>query len=256
MKGEEYERYVTYKSSVLTLLVGILIGVLTNYIVLFLPQRYDRLVICIIGLFATGIFFVSRYRRPGFFVSQDIPREFVKDLEANQILFRGHSDVPYHRFIYLCNAKISLSLGTLFKPSKTKFDSLYSDVYSKTRFLPFSQRKHTQEVIKVAERLTLSEKEKKAMIDAVNTYHGGHFVMVGEIFDYMCVQNRLLRGRGVFFINLFEPEVACIVIPSLSCVLSRYYERYHALLERYLNRILNELIDDQAFKNSILHVPD
>lgn len=252
MKEAKYERYIAYKTGVLSLFVGILIGVLTNYVSLFFPQRVDWLILCIIGLSSVFVFYVSRYTSPRFQVVFDIPKSLVENLKGHQILLKDNP-VAFQRFIYQCNMNISIgSFKTIFRPSKRNL-SLYAFT-SSPRFMPYSNTKHLAEVGKIAIELNLSEEDKKSIIHAAKASHEPYFMATGDTFDYICMENRLLRGKGFFFLDLFGRDIGCLIVPSLSCTLSRFYEQYNVSLERYLSVVLKKLINDQKFRSSILQM--
>lgn len=253
MGAAESEKYLSYKMSVLTLVLGILVGVLTNYIAYFFPANNIGLALSIFGIFLIGFFFISRYRTPTFSVFQEFPEGLITGKLKPVFVFKETYDILVQRFLYLANLDVSYFADTLFKPSRFE-SSIFSNLYPFSRFLPLSKNEHIEEMGKISESISLSDVEKEALKEAVRKkYENSVLLQTGEFFKYRCVSNRLLRGKGVFYLNIHErPSIGCIIIPSISCITSRHYEEYHILLRKKLANTLKKLTNDHTFRKNFV----
>lgn len=262
MTEPKYDKYIGYKTNILTLIVGILIGILTNYIAFFFPANYVGLVLSILGICVIFFFFISRYRSPRFSVFEKFPEGFVKGKPKDDFISSDPYKKLFERFIYRANLDISQFWETLFKPfiplflTRARIMSVFSNFSIAPRFLPLSENQHTKEIDKISKTLSsLSRDERSTLKDSVfYKYHRISFRFVtGRIFEYRSISNRLLRGKGVFYVRIHDkPGIGCIIIPSISCVASRHYEEYHASLCDKLAEVLKSLMKDRKFKRVVL----
>lgn len=254
MQESVFEKYSGYKTNLLTLIAGILIGVLTNYIAFFIAPNYLGLALSVLGIFMIAYFFVSRYNSPTFSVWYELPENLTKDKLKPIIPGENVYDRLINRFLFVANLDVSWFWDTLFKKTNRTPYSISSKLSFLPSFLPLSPNKHLKRMTEISESLSLSKEERSMLEGAVRSKYQSSFAyLTGQIFEYESVTNRLLRGKGVFYFH--EPPeavIGCIVIPSASCVISRHYEEYHNSLHKKLAEILEKLVKDQEFKSILI----
>jgi len=243
--------YGQYKVTFLALLTGILIGVLTNYVVLFFPQHFYGLLLAILGILLLVGYVVSLYPNT-IKVDLEFPKE--KPLYIG-FIYEDAAKTLGQRFFFRANISPNVVFETLFEPTRLE-GSMLTDVRPTPQFLSMSRSQCKKKMVELAEKLGLESEDKKKMIEYSETKFSRSIswrIPPTWPFKYRCIGNWFLRGKGVFYIfdSLKKIQLGCLIMPSVFCNFNRDSERYHATLYHDLNEIMISLMEDPIFKEKL-----
>lgn len=240
-----------YKSHIITLIAGILLGIFTNYLAMFFPLDIKGLLLGIGGIAVISWFLISRFSVPSTVVFQPLKGSTKA---KSTFTFKNDFDALAKRFVFKANLA-GETCDTLFKFPRAGLEK--SSTPLSNYFMPLSKKKHNYELRKTIGLLDLTEAEKTELENSINKMHEPFFVQTGAPFEYKNTKNRLLTGRGIFFLSEFsEPGIGCVITASTLSSLSRYFEQYNNSLRDNLKRTLRDLRDDEKFRNIIQKVFD
>ena len=246
----QFERYVGYKSHVITLVAGILLGISTNYIAIFFPKDIIGLCVSLVAVSIIGWFLFSRFSVPIGGVFQPLPKDIGK---ATFFAFAEDFDVLAKRFIFKANLGGG-TFETLFVLPKSGLKKS-TTIPSSDRCLPLSKEKHNRILKKTVDLLGLTDAEKAELQDSVDSAHEPFFVKAGAPFEYRNLRKRFLKGRGIFYLKEFgEPGMGCLIIPSSFSTMNRHFEYYHNRLHENINSVICNLQNDEEVRSAISRI--
>jgi|YelNatPaOPRAMG01_1025707.scaffolds.fasta_scaffold11307_7 hypothetical protein len=247
--SSQFERYVGYKSHFIALVAGILLGIFTNYIAMFIPMDVKGFFFSLIAIFIVCFFFITRFFVPSIAVFQELP-ENLKPTTFFTFKKDDAFDVLAKRFIFKANMAVTRSntLFTLPNSGLKEPSSLWRPNY----FFSLNEEKHRQKLNKTLSILGLTDSEMKELQQEISKVYKPFLVQTGQTFKYRSIENSLLRGKGVFFLTVSgKLGVGCIINPSPFSALSRHFEQYHINLRDHLKHILNDLLEDEKFQYAL-----
>ena len=210
---------------------------------MFFPLDIKGLLLGIGGIAAISWFLISRFSVSRILVFQRLKGNTKA---KSTFTFKDDFDALAKRFVFKANLT-GETCDTLFKFPRAGLEKS-STLAMSNYFMPLSKKKHNDELRKTIGLLDLTEAEKTELENSINKMHEPFFVQASAPFEYKNTKNRLLKGRGVFFLSEFsEPGIGCVITASTLSSLSRYFEQYNNSLRNNLKSTLLDLQDDERF---------